>query len=99
MNRNTLLIRTAAAISLVSSILSGPLVASSLAVPAPSNPSPAPSETCLLFSYFVGNGEDGLHLARSADGYKWEAIGGGKSFLTPKSVVDGLSESREKGNL
>ena len=42
------------------------------------------SENCLLFSYFVGNGEDGLHLASSTDGYKWESLRGGRSFLTPK---------------
>jgi beta-galactosidase len=36
-----------------------------------------------LFSYFKGNGEDGLHLAYSADGLKWEALKDGKSFLTP----------------
>ncbi|MCX7009378.1 MAG: glycosyl hydrolase, partial [Kiritimatiellaeota bacterium] len=34
-----------------------------------------------LFTYFTKNGEDGLHLAWSADGYKWEKLGGGKSFL------------------
>ena len=33
---------------------------------------PASSESCFLFSYFIGNGEDGLHLAHSTDGYKWE---------------------------
>jgi len=36
-----------------------------------------------LFSYFVGNGEDGLHLATSDDGLKWTALGGGGSFLQP----------------
>jgi len=36
-----------------------------------------------LFSYFVGNGEDGLHLAKSRDALHWEAVGGGKSFLQP----------------
>ncbi len=36
-----------------------------------------------LFSYFVGNGEDGLHLAASEDGLKWTALHEGKSFLTP----------------
>lgn len=45
---------------------------------------PASSESCFLFSYFVGNGEDGLHLAHSTDGYKWEALKAGKSFLAPK---------------
>lgn len=34
-----------------------------------------------LFTYFVKNGEDGLHLAWSEDGYRWEALGGGRSFL------------------
>ena len=27
----------------------------------------------LLFSYFKGNGEDGLHLAYSRDGLQWKA--------------------------
>jgi hypothetical protein len=37
-----------------------------------------------LFTYFTRNGEDGLHLAASADGYNWEKLQGGASFLTPK---------------
>ena len=37
-----------------------------------------------LFSYFKGNGEDGLHLAWSADGLTWTALKGGQSFLTPQ---------------
>ena len=36
-----------------------------------------------LFTYFTKNGEDGLHLAASADGYKWERLNDGKSYLTP----------------
>lgn len=36
-----------------------------------------------LFSYFIRNGEDGLHLAVSEDGLKWTALRGGASFLTP----------------
>jgi len=40
-------------------------------------------ETCYLFSYFIGNGEDGLHLAWSRDGYKWDDLNGGRSLLTP----------------
>jgi len=36
-----------------------------------------------VFSYFTGNGEDGLHLAGSRDGLRWKALNGGKSFLTP----------------
>jgi hypothetical protein len=40
--------------------------------------------TCYLFTFFTGNGEDGLHLAWSGDGYKWEALNGGKSYLKPE---------------
>ncbi len=36
-----------------------------------------------LFVYFTGNGQDGLHLAASDDGYRWEKLGGGKSYLRP----------------
>jgi lysophospholipase L1-like esterase len=37
-----------------------------------------------LFAYFTGNGEDGLHFAASSDGYRWEKVGHGRSYLTPK---------------
>jgi hypothetical protein len=40
--------------------------------------------TAYLFTYFTKNGEDGLHLAWSADGYKWEKLNEGRSYLTPK---------------
>jgi beta-xylosidase len=36
-----------------------------------------------LFTYFVQNGEDGLHLACSLDGYTWEALNDGASYLAP----------------
>ncbi len=36
-----------------------------------------------LFSYFTGNGEDGLHLAYSYDGLKWLPLNNGESFLKP----------------
>jgi hypothetical protein len=36
-----------------------------------------------LFSYFTGNGEDGLHFAASADGLTWTALKDGASFLPP----------------
>ena len=39
--------------------------------------------TCYLFCYFIDNGQDGLHLAWSRDGYKWEALDDGKSYLKP----------------
>ncbi|MFP5390809.1 MAG: glycoside hydrolase family 43 protein [Gammaproteobacteria bacterium] len=37
-----------------------------------------------LFAYFTKNGEDGLHLAISMDGYRWEKLGGGRSYLAPQ---------------
>jgi beta-xylosidase len=37
-----------------------------------------------LFSYFTGNGEDGLHLATSADGLTWTPVKDGASFLLPQ---------------
>ncbi len=43
-----------------------------------------------LMSYFVGNGEDGLHLLHSTDGLKWEPLRNGKSFLTPTIGRDKL---------
>jgi len=36
-----------------------------------------------LFSYFNNNGQDGLHLAWSRDGLKWEALNGDMSLLKP----------------
>ena len=43
-----------------------------------------------LFSYFTGNGEDGIHLALSRDGLKFEALNGGRSFLKPAAGVSKL---------
>jgi beta-xylosidase len=40
-------------------------------------------QTHYLFAYFKNNGEDGLHLAHSRDGLKWQALNDDKSFLTP----------------
>jgi beta-galactosidase len=44
----------------------------------------------LLFCYFTDNGQDGLHLAYSHDGLKWEALNQGKSYLTPTVGPDKL---------
>ena len=37
-----------------------------------------------LFTYYTKNGEDGLHLAASTDGYKWERLKAGQSTLAPR---------------
>ena len=52
--------------------------------PAVGAAAPPDLDKAYLFSYFTDNGQDGLHLASSRDGYKWEALNGGKSFLTPQ---------------
>lgn len=48
------------------------------------------NEDVYLFSYFMKNGEDGLHLAYSFDGLKWEALNNNQSFLTPTAGKDKL---------
>jgi hypothetical protein len=37
-----------------------------------------------LFTSFRGNGEDGLHLVLSTNGYHWQALNGDRSFLKPE---------------
>ncbi|KRT18208.1 beta-galactosidase [Pedobacter ginsenosidimutans] len=44
----------------------------------------------LLFFYFKGNGEDGLHIASSKDGMQWAALGNDSSFLMPMVGKDKL---------
>lgn len=41
-------------------------------------------DSIYLFSYFKGNGEDGLHLAYSKDGYTFKALNNDQSLLTPE---------------
>ncbi|UYQ92405.1 glycoside hydrolase family 43 protein [Chitinophaga horti] len=50
----------------------------------------AQQKDVLLFSYFKGNGEDGLHLAWSEDGYNWKSLRGDSSFLKPTAGKDKL---------
>lgn len=47
-------------------------------------------DSVYLFSYFKGNGEDGLHLAYSRDGYKWQVLKDDASFLKPELSKDKL---------
>ena len=46
--------------------------------------------TAYLFSYFINDSKDGLHLAYSYDGLNWIALNGGKSYLTPAVGKDKL---------
>jgi beta-xylosidase len=41
-------------------------------------------EKAYLFSYFKGNGEDGLHLAASRDGLKWMPLNGDRPIVRPE---------------
>ena len=50
----------------------------------------APENNVYMFSYFTDNGQDGLHLAYSYDGLKWEALNDAKSFLAPQVGEDKL---------
>ncbi len=51
--------------------------------PTPDSQLPTPEPVTYLFSYFTGNGEDGLHFARSEDGTRWRRVADGRSFLAP----------------
>lgn len=43
-----------------------------------------------MFCYFKDNGQDGLHLAYSLDGYNWTALNHDSSFLKPNVAKDKL---------
>lgn len=45
---------------------------------------PEAEDQVLAFSYFVDNGQDGLHLLWSEDGLDWKSVRNGASLLTPK---------------
>ncbi len=48
------------------------------------------NENVYMFSYFKDNGQDGLHLAYSEDGFKWTALKNDHSFLKPLVSKDKL---------
>lgn len=48
------------------------------------------SDSVYLFSYFVDNGQDGLHFAYSNDALKWQIMKGESSFVTPAVSKDKL---------
>lgn len=51
---------------------------------------PAATRADYLFTYFTDNGQDGLHLAYSTDGYKWDKLNEGRSYLTPTVGISKL---------
>lgn len=47
-------------------------------------------EQVWIFSYFTGNGESGLHLAISEDGYHFDGLNNGQTILLPLLSEDSL---------
>jgi hypothetical protein len=47
------------------------------------SPPPGKERSLFLFAYYTGDGGSGLHLALSEDGWKYQALKKGKSFLRP----------------
>ena len=47
-------------------------------------------DSIYLFSHFINNGEDGLHLAWSEDGLRWWALNSNQSLLKPEVGKDKL---------
>lgn len=66
---------------LTAMFLAAATIASISAIAAAKKPAGALPKTAYLFSYFINNGEDGLHLAWSTDGLNWNALNGGKSYI------------------
>lgn len=52
--------------------------------------SAAPKDKAYLFTFFRGNGEDGLHLAYSRDGLSFTVLNNDRSFLQPVVGVSKL---------
>jgi hypothetical protein len=48
------------------------------------------NDSVYIFAYFKNNGQDGLHLAYSGDGFKWSALKNDSSFLRPTVAKDKL---------
>ena len=50
----------------------------------------AQSDSVYIFAYFKNNGQDGLHLAYSTDGFNWRALNNDRSLLQPTVANDKL---------
>jgi beta-xylosidase len=48
------------------------------------------ADSVYLFAYFKNNGQDGLHLAYSTDGYDWTPLRNDSTFLKPLVAEDRL---------
>jgi hypothetical protein len=59
------------------------LAAAASACASTSQRPPEPAGGHYLFAYFKGNGEDGMHLAHSEDGFTWRALRHDSAFFKP----------------
>ena len=59
--------------------------------PSPVTRSAEPARHDYLFAYFMSNGEDGMHLAHSADGLTWRALRHDSAFFKPTVGVEKLT--------
>lgn len=50
----------------------------------------SPSDSVLLFVYFKNNGQDGIHMAYSQDGYHWSALNADNALLKPEVGTEKL---------
>ncbi len=84
--------KTTPRLSLALAALAALLLASAVvAAPRrPATPAAKKAGDAYVFAYFMGNGEDGLHLAHSEDGLTWTALNDGKSLLRPSVGKDRL---------
>lgn len=73
-----MMLRTSFKVALLALAATVPLAGASWAQDA------APDTPHYVYTYFTGNGEDGLHLAYSQDGMHWRALNGGASLLAPE---------------
>lgn len=71
-------------------IFLGMLLVGMLQHPAGAQPRASSPDSVWMFSYFKGNGEDGLHLAWSRDGYDWKALNNDQPILAPAVGEDSL---------
>ena len=60
------------------------------ALPNPPQPAAPEPDDCFVFSYFMDNGEDGLHLALSRDGFEWTPVQGGEPLFKAEAAGENL---------
>ena len=70
-------------INIVDALMVAQIYVGLITPPPSATPTPAPEENIYMFSYFTGDGDDGLHLAYSYDCRNFTALNNNQSLLTP----------------